>query len=208
MPNNPTNERVIAARHSKEIPRVGWFSGELGAAGQGVSPQVWLAVEFGDAELNALVLSRTRRIGIVRRGLRFAEANRQQAARVDAVGEQPLLDRGRTLPGERQALLGRARVVGVALDPEARHARILVQVLLELGERRFTAGAGLEGGVIGLKEDATWQLQLGALHLDVGLLRRGSCFRRWRLGGWRFRGGSGLAGRRIRGRLGLAAGMH
>src|SRR4029077_14419643 len=50
-PNQRARHR---ARHSKELPRVGWFSGELGATGQGVSPQIRLAVEFGDAELNAL----------------------------------------------------------------------------------------------------------------------------------------------------------
>jgi hypothetical protein len=139
----------------------------------------------------------------------LAEPDCQEAARIDAVGEQPLLDRRRTLTGQRQALLGGPRVVGVALDAQARHARVLVQILLQLGERSFAAGAGLEGGVIRLKEDATGQFQLGTLHLDVGLLRGGGAgFRRRRLGRWRFRGGSGLARRRVRGALRLATGMH
>src|SRR6185436_8646604 len=104
-PQPPTNERVIGL----DIPRksLAWaaFSGELGTAGQRVGVQIRLTVELGDPELDPLVLSGTRRIGVVRDGLRLAESNRQQTTRVDAVGEQPLLHGSRALTRECQALL-------------------------------------------------------------------------------------------------------
>src|SRR6185295_9454380 len=169
------------------------FSGKLGAAGQGVRPQIRLAIELGDAELDALVLSRTSRIGIVRDGLSLAEADRQETPGVDAVREQPLFHRDGALTRERQALFGRPRVVGVTFDAQAGDARILVEIGLDLAEHGLTPGTRLKGRVVGLEDDVSGGLELRALDLDVRFRRSGGRLVRRRFSGRR-RLASGLLG--------------
>jgi hypothetical protein len=127
-------------------------------------------------------------------GLGLAEADGEEAIAGDPLGGQVSDHREGALAGELEVHVVVAVAVGVALDAEQGHLRVLLEELLELVERGLGLG-DLDGGLAGVKDDGAGDHDAATLGLalDLGLaggLRRG---RRRRRGGGR---GGGRRGRR------------